>query len=70
MVTDVDVAVDDVPTDVTSRPGPRERTFRVMAHRVTGSSRARLVEATGCEIAADGDTSDTPVALIVVSTRM
>ncbi|MEX1165044.1 MAG: HD domain-containing phosphohydrolase [Nitriliruptor sp.] len=37
---------------------------------MTGSSRARLVEATGCEIAADGDTSDTPVALIVVSTRM
>lgn len=62
MPTDVDdVAIDA--TKPTEEPGsPR---LRLLAYRVTGSSRQRLLDALDCEIV-----ESDPVDLIVISTRM
>lgn len=75
-MTDGDILVDDTPSPVEpaaagdvaiAADGPR--TLRLLAHRVTGSSRDRLLEAFPCEIIEERGRADN-IDLIVVSTRM
>jgi HD-GYP domain-containing protein (c-di-GMP phosphodiesterase class II) len=72
-VTDADTLVEDPPAtepavDAASEPGG-PRPLRLLAHRVTGSSRDRLLEAFPCEIVEERGRADN-IDIIVVSTRM
>lgn len=72
-MTDVDTLADvpaapaDGPPE--ARAGAVDPPLRVLAHRVTGSSRERLLEAFPCEIVDERGRADN-IDLIVVSTRM
>ena len=72
-MTDVDTLGDlpTAPTDAPPEAGPdgAQRPLRLLAHRVTGSSRERLLEAFPCEIVDERGRADS-IDLIVVSTRM
>lgn len=64
MTTDVEDGIVDAPADDAGEV-EAPRPIRLFAHRVTGSSRQRLVDAFPCEIV-----ESEPVDLIVTSTRM
>ena len=70
-MTDADTLVDDVSAapaaDAPTSGGPRQA--RLLAHRVTGSSRERLLDAFPCEIVDERGLAN-DIDLIVVSTRM
>lgn len=53
----------------TGAPTGADRSLRLLAHRVTGSSRERVLAALSCEIVEDAEDAD-DVDLVVISTRM
>lgn len=65
MTTEVDEPIVEDIDDDASAPLDPVTTVRVLAHRVTGSSRQRLLDAFPCEIV-----ETEPIDLVVVSTRM
>lgn len=70
MTTDVDDAVVAPPEPEGDTSAPSAPPIRLFAHRVTGSSRQRLLDAFPCEILDRGDAGTDRIDMIVVSTRM